>query len=52
MMFPGTPVRGTRSPVRAFVTEFLTILKCNDFPSAKSLTYRNKAVQMSYNIGI
>ena len=24
---PGTPARGTKSPVRAFVTEFLTILK-------------------------
>ena len=27
MMFPSTPARGTRSSVRAFVTEFLTILK-------------------------
>ena len=31
MMFPGTPARGTSSPVRAFVTEFLTILKVEFF---------------------
>ena len=25
---------------------------CNNFPSSKSLTYRNKAVLVSYNIDI
>ena len=30
MMFPGTPARGTRSSVRAFVTEFLTISSRED----------------------
>ena len=32
MVFPVTPARGTRSPVRGFVTEFLTILNRVDTP--------------------